>query len=65
MIPPDDALDLLLDYPVVIYLVLDGYEPRRAGMVLDALGDLDDDSARVTVRLWAQAAEMELREQVN
>jgi hypothetical protein len=62
---PDDALDLLLDYPVVIYLVLDGYEPRLAGMVLDALRDLDDDSAQVTVRLWALGAALELKGQVN
>jgi len=62
---PDDALDLLLDYPIVIYLVLDGYEPRLAGMVLDALGDLDDQSAEITVRLWALGAALELKGQMN
>jgi hypothetical protein len=62
---PDDALDLLLHYPTIIYLVLDGYEPRLASVLIEMFRHLDDETAGTSVRLWAQAAEMELREQVN
>jgi uncharacterized membrane-anchored protein len=65
MIPPDDALDLLLNYPVTIFLVLDGYEPRLAGVLVKMFRQLDDESAAMSVRLWAQAAEIELEEAQN
>lgn len=33
---PDDALDLLLQWPLVL-IVLDGYEPRLAKIVTDTI----------------------------
>jgi hypothetical protein len=65
MTTPDDALNLLLHYPTIIYLVLDGYGPRLAQVLIEMFRELDDETAGKSVRLWAQAAEMELREQVN
>ncbi|HTG95739.1 MAG TPA: hypothetical protein VL866_24270 [Pyrinomonadaceae bacterium] len=59
MITPDDALNLLLDYPTIIHLVLDGYEPRLASVLIEMFRELDDETARMSVKLWAQAAEKE------
>ena len=50
---PDDALDLLLQWPLVL-LVLDGYEPQLAQTVCDTIREQGE--LTITV-LWNFAAD--------
>jgi len=61
VIPPSDNLNLLPGW----LLVVEGYDPETAGPLLRALHNLDDESARVTVRLWALEAEHQMETQLN
>lgn len=67
MTPPDPADDLIdLLYSFALYLVVeDCYVPEVAGALIEAWRGLDDESARVTVELWATGAEGDARERVN
>lgn len=52
-ITPDDALDLLLEWPLVL-IVLDGYEPRLAKIVTDTISE----QTELTITLmWNYAAD--------
>lgn len=58
---PDDALDLLLEWPVVV-VVLDGYEPRLAPHILNAVSSIQDEKIfSVMFTVW----NYEARELVN
>lgn len=60
----NDLSPLLLVYP--LYLVIeDCYVPYVAAPLLRALRGLDDESARVSVKLWALEAEEGLSESRN
>jgi len=56
--------DLLLSWP--LYLVIeDGFDPESAQHLLPVVAALDNESARVTVKLHAMEARERLQESMN
>lgn len=57
---PNDALNLLLQWPLVI-LVLDGYEPQLAQIVIDTINEQSEE----TVTMLFNFAGDKARESIN
>lgn len=56
---PNDALDLLLQWPLVI-LVLDGYEPRLAQIVIDTINEQSEETITMLFNFAGDAAREQL-----
>lgn len=46
MIPADESLELLLQWPLVL-IVLDGYEPQLAGIVVETIREQDEQTLAI------------------
>jgi len=56
--------DLLLSWPLVV-VIEDCFAPESARYLLPAVAALDDESARVTVGLWTEDGQEQLKEARN
>lgn len=59
-----NGLELLLLWPLIV-VIEDCFVPESARDLLPAVAALDDESARVTVKLWAMEARDDLTEGCN
>lgn len=55
----DHDLDIIYTWPLVL-IIRDDYDPECAAPLLRGLQGLDDDSARMSVKVWAIDAEREI-----
>lgn len=55
MIPADESLELLLQWPLIL-IVLDGYEPQLAGIVVETIREQSEETLQMMMKWAGEAA---------